>query len=204
MATIMLIVTIALAWWQYPEKYVFFMENISVLGGYYSESDIPNWTSLYIIVSGLGICGFLGIIISIIYFVRSDLDAHIVKGILYVVFAIGAAGLAVPRDQPGLWSLHALGALVFILAFSIFNFFAQVYRFIRKHRRVKQVKRNLDWYVDFILVWLVFLVIIFYVTVAILSTWADIIIQGIPNALAQKVVLITCCFASFFLDIDDL
>ena len=42
--SIVLILTIGLAWWQYPEDYNFFQDTISTLGGTTSLSELDNTT----------------------------------------------------------------------------------------------------------------------------------------------------------------
>lgn len=200
---IILWVMIGFAIWQYPENYEFFGENISNLGGIQSQMDFPNPIAMRIMIIGFILCSFLTLIISIIYFSRSDLDSHIIKACLSLVLVIGALGIAIPHDQEEFWILHGLGAFIFISAFGIFNFIAQVFRFIRKHRP-KPIHRTLDWYLDFSMVCLVLLVILFYFFIGALESFAHIQIPEIPGALGQKLVLIVGSIATYFLDIDDM
>jgi hypothetical protein len=203
MLPIILWVMIGFAIWQYPEEYEFFGETISALGGIQSQLDYPNSNAMLIMIIGFIICSFLTLTISIIYFIRSDLDSHIIKACLSLILTIGALGIAIPHDQEGFWILHGIGAFIFISAFGIFNFIAQVFRFIRRHRP-KPIHRTLDWYLDFIMVCLVLLVILLYFLIGGLETFAHIQIPEIPGPLGQKLVLIVGSIATYFLDIDDM
>ncbi len=129
-----ILVTITTAWIFYPEPYEIFYESISALGGIYSEHGLMNAKGSLVMNIGFGITAALGITISIIYFIRTDLDAHILKACLTLIVGLGAIGIALPHDKSGLIFYHFMGAFTFITAFGVYNFIAQVFRFIRKHK----------------------------------------------------------------------
>ena len=68
-----LIITIALAWWQYPEDYNFFQDTISTLGGSTSLSGFDNTISSMIFSIGLYICGGIALILALILYSRNIL-----------------------------------------------------------------------------------------------------------------------------------
>ena len=57
-----LILTLFLAIFWYPERYLAFQEHLSNLGGMVSfSSSLPNTISMYIMTVGFGICGALSL-----------------------------------------------------------------------------------------------------------------------------------------------
>ena len=81
---LVIILTIAIAWWQYPEPYEFLQETVSALGGELSDTGLANSTSSMIMMIGFGVGGVIALAISIIYFVKFRLRYNIIKAILNV------------------------------------------------------------------------------------------------------------------------
>ncbi len=128
-----LILTLFLAIFWYPERYFAFQEHISNLGGIVSyTSSLLNTTSMYIMIVGFGICGALALSVSILYFTNKELRGRIPKGILTLILALGAAGIAIPLDH-SLRILHLIGAACFIGGFAAFNAYLQISSTVRKH-----------------------------------------------------------------------
>ncbi len=203
--TVVLILTIALAWWQYPEKYDFFQETVSALGGNLSTSGSDNAISSMIFTIGISICGGIALIIAVIYFIKKELFFNTGKAIIALFIAIGTIGIAIPRDYGQLILIHAIGAMLFIGAFGIFNGVSQLLRYSHKHRPKKlEEKKTLDFYLDLTMVYLTGLAILFYLIIFILLLVLNKDWTGTMQALAQKIVLITSFIATFFLDKDDM
>ncbi|MHA1473647.1 MAG: hypothetical protein ACTSPA_04020 [Promethearchaeota archaeon] len=203
--TIVMIITIILAWWQYPEPYEFFQESISSLGGYLSTTGLENKTSSIIFTIGISICGIIAFIIAIIYFFQKELFFNTGKAIIALFIAIGTIGIAIPRDYEGLLLLHAIGAAIFIGAFGIFNGVSQLLRYSHKHRPKKpEEKKTLDFYLDLSLVYLSGLSILIYLILFILHSVLNVDWTGTLQVIAQKMVLIISFIATFFLDKDDM
>ena len=83
----LMILTIALAWWKYPEPFEFFYEFISQLGGLESEHDLPNLVSSRIMTVGFGIIGLIFLVIWIV-----SLDVHNLNLSYYLVI-LGIIGI---------------------------------------------------------------------------------------------------------------
>ena len=202
---VLMILTIALAWWQYPEPYNFFQETVSSLGGNFSISGFDNSTSSMIFSIGILICGVIALIIAIIYFFKKELFFNTGKAIIALFITVGAIGIAIPRDQGQLLIVHGIGAIVFIGSIGIFNGVLQLLRYSHKHRQKKpEEKKTLDFYLDLSMVIITGLSIVFYLIVFVLHLIFNVDLIGQGHALGQKIVLITANIAIFFLDKDDM
>ena len=203
--TVVMVITIGLAWWQYPESYQFFQDSISSLGGYLSKSGLDNTNSSMIFTIGISLCGGIAFIVSMIYFSKKNLFFNTGKAIIALFVAIGTIGIAIPRDYEGLILVHAIGAALFIGAFGIFNGVSQLLRYSHRHRPKKpEEKKKLDFYLDLSMVYLSGFSILFYLIIFILLLVLNADWPGTMQAPAQKLVLITSFIATFFLDIDDM
>jgi len=202
---VLMILTIALAWCQYPEPYNFFQYTVSSLGGNFSISGFDNSISSMIFSVGILICGGIALIIAIIYFSKKELFFNTGKAIIALFMVVGAIGIAIPRDQGQLLIYHAFGAIIFIGSIGIFNGVLQLLRYSHKHRSKKpEEKKTLDFYLDLTMVYLTGLAILFYLIIFILLLVLNEDWTGTIQALAQKIVLITSFVATFFLDKDDM
>ncbi len=202
---VVMILTIALAWWQYPESYNFFQDTISSLGGNFSISGLDNSISSMIFSIGISICGGIAFIVAMIYFFKNELFFNTGKAIIALFIVVGAIGISIPRDQGQLLILHGIGAIIFIGSFGIFNGVLQLLRYSHKHRPKKpEEKKTLDFYLDLTMVYLTGLSIIFYLIIFVLHLAFSIDLIGQGHALGQKIVLITSNIAIFFLDKDDM
>jgi hypothetical protein len=203
--TVVMVITIALAIWQYPEPYIFFQDTISSLGGYFSKSSLDNTNSRMIFTIGISLCGVIAFIVSMIYFSKKDLFFNTGKAIITLLVSIGTIGIAIPRDSEGLILFHAIGAIIFIGSFGIFIGVSQLLRYSHKHRPKKpEEKKKLDFYLDLTMVYLSGLSILFYLIIFILLLVLKEDWLGTMQALAQKLVLIISFIATFFLDKDDM
>jgi len=197
-------ITLGLAWAFYPESYEFIYEFISNFGRFYSfDLNLDNTTSMFIMSIGFGMIGFVSLIIAIFYFIRPVLKYNNFKGLLYIILFFGAIGIAVPADHPKLNIMHNIGAILFIFGFGMINFVSQLLRFIRKHD-LKSSKKSLDFYLDIVIVAIVFTVMILLGIFYLLNNTFGIITSGITAQLWQKILLIVDFVAIFFLDIDDM
>ncbi|NHJ87695.1 MAG: hypothetical protein FK734_19695 [Asgard group archaeon] len=199
---IAIILTIALAWWKYPEPYEFFQEFVSNLGGNYSEHHYDNQISMLFMIIGFGTISLISLTVSIIYFIKKELKYHISKGVFGLFLTIGAAGIAIPHDQPNLSLVHGISAFTFILGFTIFNFIAQVMRFILRRRRIKH--RRVGLIMDFIVSAFVIAALLLFLLFYVLERVASGSVPVYLAELGQKIVLIVDCTAAFFLDIRDM
>jgi len=203
--TVVMVITIGLAWWQYPEPYDFFQETVSALGGTISTTGLDNKISSMIFTIGISICGGIALIIAVIYFIKKELFFNIGKAIIALFIAIGTIGIAIPRDYEQLLLIHAIGAALFIGAFGIFNGVSQLLRYSHKHRPKKpEEKKTLDFYLDLSMVYLTGISILLYLIDFVLHTFFEVDIFVSGQALTQKIVLITSFVATFFLDRDDM
>lgn len=198
-----LILTIALAWVFYPEPYEFHEEFISNLGGYTSDQGLSNTISSTIMAIGFGLCGFVALILSIIYLIKRELDYNFLKSFLNLVLAVGAVGVGIPLDHPTIGILHGIGALIFIFGFGILNFVLQTLRFKRKYLPTG-FKEFTNYFLDLIMVIVVFIVIFIQAIFYVLYRLLDVYLITVITILAQKAVLIIDFIAIFFLDKNDM
>ncbi len=198
---VVLIVTIALAWWKYPETYEFFQENVSNLGGNLSNLGFDNSASSLIMIIGCSIIAAITFVISIIYFAYRRLRFNYAKAVLCLALAVGAAGLAVPLDHSTLNEFHYIGATLFLITFGAFNFVSQGLRYYRKHKFFPE-KKSFDFWIDFIFIWIVCFAFIFYFVVFLLEHYAPIPL--IPAPPVQKAVLIVDLIAIALFNINDM
>ena len=198
-----IILTISLAWWKYPEHYSFFREFISQLGSNLSKSGFPNNISSLIMTVGFAFCGLITLIVAIIYFIKRNLRYNYWKGLLNLVLFIGAIGITIPNDHPTLSLFHDIGSGLFIFGFGLLNFISQLLGFSRKNRP-KPSNKNFDFYLDSIMVVIVFLVLILFLLFYILGKATSNYSLGILAIAIQKIILIVDFIAIFFLDLDDI
>ncbi len=197
-----LIPTIGLAWFFYPEKYEFFQEAISSLGGLRSNKEnLPNFPSYVIFSAGFIIMGILTVSLSLIYLVNLKRFKYgILKGILLLIMGVGAIFTAIPWDFN---FLHGIGAFMYIAGLAIINFVFQLLRYVKRHvPKPTDAKRAWDYYWDLSFVILLFAAGAFYFVIQI-SSMIGYSLPFISPALAQKIVLFAGCIAIFLLDIDD-
>lgn len=198
------IITLGAAWAFYPESYEFVYEFISNFGRFNSyDLSLDNTTSMLIMSIGFGLIGFISLAIAVFYFIRPVLKYNILKGLLYIVLFLGAIGIAVPADHLRLNIMHNIGAILFIFGFGMVNFISQLLRFIRKHN-LKSEKKKLDFYLDIVIVSIVFSVMILLGIFYLLNQSFGITGQAITAQLWQKILLIVGFIAIFFLDVDDM
>ena len=193
-----LILTLFLAIFWYPERYLAFQEHLSNLGGMVSfSSSLPNTISMYIMTVGFGICGALSLSISILYFIKKELRGRIPKGFLALIIAFGASGVAIPLDHP-LRILHLVGAACFIGGFTAFNAYLQISSTVRKHLKGWSNVGKGDAIWDMILsIILLGILVVYFVFYAL-----DQISGGIAplGPLLQKITVFVMIFAFYFID----
>ena len=200
---IILIVTIGLAMWQYPETYELFNEHISNLGGIVSEEGHANFNSSLIMIIGFSICAAIALSMSIIYFLSKKLTYKIPKGVLALALSVGAAGIAVPLDHTTLRQFHYIGAALFILGFGTYNFVCQARRYFRKHGSWFKPKKKFSFWFDFVFSWIVLAAVVMYLVVFLLmhfTTYTNML----SGPLAQKIVLFVDLFAIIIFDRKDM
>ena len=197
------ILTLALAWIFYAESYEFVYEFISNLGHITtSDENNVNTTSMIIMTTGFSLLALVSLIIAIFYFIRPVLQFNKIKGSLYVLIAVGAAGVGVPGDHPTLTIVHQIGAVMFIFGLAIVNFVHQMLRFTRKHD-LKFEKKPFNFYFDMLFVVIVFTAMILLgITYILDKTGISSPAFGAP--LWQKIVLLVDLIAVFVLDLDDM
>jgi hypothetical protein len=191
-----MIVTFFLAIAYYPHQYKFFTEHISNLGGIQSSLGYVNFESMLIMMIGFGVCGLLVLIVGILYFINRDLHLWLPKGILCILLAAGAAGVAIPLDHP-LRILHLAGAGLFIGGFAAFNATLQLTSFLKK-RKEKADINVLDTIWDITLTVIVLAVLLGYFTVFALDWFS--IGPTILGPLFQKIVVFAEILALYFID----
>jgi hypothetical protein len=196
-------ITIGLCWVFYPERYDFFQEFISALGGRLSQEGHVNTTSSIIFTVGFVICGLDTLAIAIIYFLFPMLRFNIAKGAFSLLLTIGAVGIAIPGINSTLKIIHGTGAFVFILGFTFFNFYAQIYRFVIKHRP-KRPQRTWDFYADLVMTGLVFGAFLIFILFYVLERVASGNVPDYLAELGQKLLLIIDFTAVYFLDVEDM
>jgi len=122
----------------------------------------------------------------------------------------GAVGTAFPADHPDATFriYHIAGAALFVSGFGLFNFIAQLLRFIRKHvPKPTEGKRKWDYYLDLVFVILVFIAVLWYLLsglfgfLGISTSWVLTIFNLF---ISQKILLFVGCIAAFLLDLDDM
>ena len=199
---VVLVLTIGLAIWQYPEPYEFFGEHISNLGGIESDTNLNNYNSSLIMTIGFGVFAAISFSMSIIYFVSKRIKFNITKGVLTLAIAGGTAGVAVPLDHPTLDLWHYVGAALFILGFAAYNFVCQARRYYRKHTFFPE-KKSFNFWIDFIFVWIVFAAFVMYMVVFLLIHFTSYN-NMLSGPIAQKIVLIVDLIAVIIFDIRDM
>ncbi|MCK5047701.1 MAG: hypothetical protein KAS22_14035, partial [Candidatus Heimdallarchaeota archaeon] len=152
---------------------------------------------------GFSIVGLNTLVVAIIYFIFPTLDFNIAKGFFNILLTIGAVGIAIPGINATLHIIHGTGAFVFILGFTFFNFYAQIFRFVTKHRP-KRPKRTWDFYMDIVMTGMVFGVFLIFILFYVLERVASGDVPVYLAELGQKLLLIIDFTAVFFLDKADM
>ncbi len=212
-----LIFTILTCWLFYAEPYRFFQMTISDLGTFFTVTEgNPNSVSQWVFTHGfLVIAGLLGVII-LLYIKESGYYAKKAKIIILGIFLLGAIGTASPYDSnirflgiggEILHVMHYFGAAFFVIGFATYNFISQLLRYIRKKKAGKYPKKNLDFWVDLLFVYIVFIAVVWYLLSGLLGL-LDISKVGFwsifPTALSQKILLFVSSIAAFLLDENDI
>jgi hypothetical protein len=210
--TSILILTITLCIIFYPERYRFFKQHISSLGQLYSTwSHYPNTISRWIFSIGFIILGIGTFFMMIAYTNVKGFYGAGWKVFTLVIFFFGCILTAFPCDHPDktFRDWHVIGAVCFVSGFALYNFMAQMLRFVRRHVRTpKEGKRKRDFYFDLIFVILVFVTVAWYLLSGLFHDILHITVGDLDPIfnlyIAQKMILITGCIAAFRLDIDDM
>ena len=161
-----LILTIGLCIAFYPEPYQFFKQTISSLGQVVTwPSGLDNTISRWIFTIGFGIIATGALFMMVAYTnVRGFYGAGW-KVFMLFIFFFGAVGIAFPADSPNVTFkiYHVAGAALFVSGFGLFNFIAQLLRFIRKYvPKPSEGRRKWDYYLDLVFVILVFIAVLWY------------------------------------------
>jgi hypothetical protein len=222
-----MLLTLGLAWAFYPEPWEFVDEFVSNLGntvGYHTKLD--NTVSMFIMTIGFSVIGLCCLAVAILYFVRPGMRYQIIKtqdpnirilksergllyavakGVFYFIMFLGALGIAVPGDIESLFIFHITGASLFLVSFGLVNFIHQSLRFLRKVK-AKDEKKKIDFYLDIVMVVLVFAVLLTLGIIYIIYTakGQTVLHPVLSPYVWQKMVLIINLVAIFFLDIDDM
>jgi hypothetical protein len=200
-----MIATIILAWIFYPERYNFFHEETSILGGIHASYDknLSNFPSTLIFSLGFGLLGGMAIFTAIVYFLNSKrFHFAIIKGIMLIIVGIGSLGITVPYDFVPYNIIHESGAFLFLAGLAVLNFVFQLLHTIRRYNPRPPVK-DLDYYVDYTFVVIFLLAVIVY----FVSEGLAFFLPEIPSvepATTQKIVLFTAIIAAGLLDLDDI
>ncbi|MCF2144549.1 MAG: hypothetical protein K9W42_12685 [Candidatus Heimdallarchaeota archaeon] len=196
-----IILTIVLCWWQYPEPYEFFQEYISALGGIKSELGFDNHVSMTIFITGFITMAFLTLSIAIIYLIKKDLLKYATRKSIYAFFlSFGALFVAFPHDFQHV--VHGIGAFLFVFGFAFFNFAAQALRFFRK-RSLQLHKYRIGVFWDIFLAIFVFVVMLLFLVFYFFQFAHGLDAYHLPQ-IGQKIVLIVDCVAIYFIDINDM
>ena len=199
---IVIIVTIGLAWFFYPEPYDFFNEAISNLGGINSETGISNSISSLIMTIGFSLISVISFSIFIDYLVTEELTYRFRKATWTLILSIGAAGIAIPYDHSSLYFLHYIGAFTFVISFGGLDFDCQALRFFRMRKEDKH-RGKVHVSFDVVFVFIVFAVVILHILAFILDR-VGVSIPDYSVSLTQKMVLIVNIIAVFLLDVEDM
>jgi hypothetical protein len=200
-----MIATIILAWVFYPERYNFFYEETSILGGIHANYDktLSNFPSTLIFSLGFGLLGAMAIFTGIVYFINSKrFRFAIIKGIMLIIVGLGSLGITVPYDFVPYNIIHETGAFLFLSGLAVLNFVFQLLHTISRYNK-KPIEKDLDYYVDYTFVVIFLIAVIVY----FLSEALAFFIPEIPTvepATTQKIVLFTAIIAAGLLDLDDI
>lgn len=200
-----MIATIILAWIFYSERYDFFYEETSVLGGLNAKYNpgIRNFPSSLIFSSGFALLGAMAIFVAVVYFINSKrFRFSYIKGIVLIVVGLGALGITVPYDFVPYNIIHETGAFLFLSGLAVLNFVFQLLHCISRYSS-KCPDKNLDYYVDYTFVVLLILAAIVYFASEILAKFFPSI-PALETALTQKIVLFTAIIAAGLLSLDDI
>jgi hypothetical protein len=217
---------IIICWIFYAERYRFFNFTVSDLGAFFThEHDYLNPTSRWIFTFGFLTLAAVILVLNIMYMKGTGFYAKKFKIGILIFFMLGAIGTACPFDSDkgmtGFFGeafhiMHFIGAGLFVGGFGIYNLVCQLLRYIRKKKQGQYPKkegvswkRNRDFWVDLVFVYLVLAAIIWYLTSGILGIIigpkTGILAILLPTAFSQKMVLIFAGIAGLFLlDPDDI
>ena len=186
----------------YPEKYLFFAENISKLGGIESVSGSSNLTSMLIMTIGFGVCGLLTLATGILFIRNKELYLWRTKATMSFIIALGAFCIAIPHDFSKLLILHGTGAVLFIGGFAALNTLLQISSTIHKRREHKQDISKLDTTWDIILSIIVSILLVGYFIIFPITRCN--IGPAILEQSYQKVIVFTAILAIYFIDDQDI
>ena len=148
-----LILTIGLCIGFYPGEYLFFKQTISSLGHFIARNGDPN--SISRLIFTIGFCSIAAgtLFMMVAYTNIKGFYGAGWKVITLFIFFFGAIGTAFPADHPNetYQMYHLIGAALFVTGFGLFNFVAQLLRFIRKHTPIpKKGARKFDFWLDLV------------------------------------------------------
>ena len=186
----------------YPEKYRFFSENISKLGGIESVSGSNNFTSMLIMMTGFGICGLLTLATGILYLQNKELYLWKTKATMSFIISFGAFIIIIPHDFPNLLVLHGIGAVLFIGGFAAFNTLLQISSMVKKRRDHKEEISKPDTTWDIILSIIVSILLVGYFIIFPIARFD--VGPTILEQTYQKVVIFTALLALYFIDEQDI
>jgi len=186
----------------YPEKYSFFAENISKLGGIRSVSGTINTTSMIIILVGFGICGIITLAVGILYLKYRKLHLWKVKAIVSFIISLGAFLMMIPHDFMNLLVVHGIGAVLYIGGFTSLNVLLQVSSTIKKQKEFQKSISRFDTIWDIILSIILSLILIGYFVIFPIARCG--LGPVILEQTYQKLVVFTALLAIYFIDDEDI
>jgi len=208
---LILILTVVLCIAFYPEPYQFFKQTISSLGQVKSwPSGLENKISAWIFTIGFGVIAAGALFMMVAYTNVKGFYGAGLKVLMLFIFFFGAVGTAFPADHPDSTYriYHIIGAALFVTGFGLFNFIAQLLRFIRKHvPKPTEGKRKFDFYLDLTFVILTFIAVVWYLLSGLFGFlgFTNSLVLTIFNLfISQKILLFVGCIAGFLLDLDDM
>ncbi|MHA1613177.1 MAG: hypothetical protein ACTSVZ_03055 [Promethearchaeota archaeon] len=190
------VLTITFAWIYYPDPYKFFQYFVSELGSNTTKLGTDNTISKYIFGIGLLSCGFLSLVMAMIYFIRSQKSIlNILKGLTLLTVSVGAYGVMNPYDLIQNSLIHPLGATLFVFGLDIYTFFCQFLRW--KNRKISlDTEENKKVAFNKYFVFVIFAVSLKYLIFALME-W-DLLLPA-----TQKVLLIVVFLGIAMLDLED-
>jgi MFS family permease len=130
----------------YPERYNFFQETISGLGGIDTyQEDIPNLVSQWIFSGGLYVCAILCVTLASFMVHHINNCKHwwgICRIVVLLIMAVFACLLAIPRDSDRP-SLHYWGAIIFIASFDVLMVLIQIFQTKKMENKLDKLKARI-------------------------------------------------------------
>ena len=176
-----MITTIIIAWIFYPERYDFFYEETSILGGLYANYNrsLRNFPSTLIFSLGFALLAAMAIFVAIVYFINSKrFRFAIIKGISLIIVGVGALGITVPYDFVPFDPIHVTGAFFFLSGLAVMNFVFLLLHFVNRYNP-RPAEKNIDYYVDFSIVVLLIISAVVYFASEILYHFLGINVKMI-------------------------